>query len=177
MDPQEQAALQKMLDDAIAQRQELDVFIRHVSGRLGVATPSGPNGGGSPRTTVTNTGNHAGADPVENTVEAEYFGRNSTDAAYAILSKFGDVRHTLKTKQLYDALKKGGVQISGEDVLYRSLARSNRFRKVARGTWGLSEWYPNAPKAQRSKATNVSSLTPDEMDETSTDEDTEVQSA
>jgi hypothetical protein len=162
MDAHEQAALQKILDDAVAQRQELDVVIRHVAKRLGVPAPTGPAGGGR----SSNGLNNAGVDPVENTVAAEYYGLTSTDAAYAVLSKFGSRQNTLKTKQLYDAIKKGGVAIQNEDGLYRSLARSNRFRKVGRGLWGLSEWYPTTAKpARKTDLTNISPLAASDSDE------------
>src|SRR5205807_8464338 len=87
---------------------------------------------------------------------------NGTDAAYKVLSKFGNKQHPLKTKQLFDAVRKGGVQINSEEGFHKSLARSGRFKKVGRGLWGLTEWYPAAAKktvaSQRGDLTNVSEL-------------------
>jgi hypothetical protein len=186
MDEQEKTVLRSLLDKKIAERDRLTLFIDTIAAELGEPVPSGPSGNGSP--TVTRSGARLGADPVASTNEGEYFSFTSTDAAREILTKYGDRQHPIKTSVLYQALKKGGVTISSEDVLYRSLARSNRFRKVGRGLWGLSDWYPTSAKQPASKRepdmSNVTNLEPpapfvvDTDGEVSHgDEDAEVNSA
>ncbi|MEX2255449.1 MAG: hypothetical protein WEC34_08420 [Acidimicrobiia bacterium] len=170
-------------DNFVAQRQKLDVMIAMLSEQLGEQPPSGP-GGGLPTDLVGAGvgGGAAGGDPVAGTNEGAYFGFTSTKAAGEILRLYGDQHHPLKTKQIFDALKKGGVQIASEDGLYRSLSRSRNFRKVGKALWGLSEWYPTPPKRAGSTPDNVSSLSPNGGaavvdDEVSDEESTEVESA
>lgn len=137
MDEQDRAAIKATRDKALADRQKLDVVIAYLSEQLGEPVPDGPAGG-------SGGGIATGGDPVAGTHEGEYYSYASTDAAFEVLSRFGSQQRPLKTKMIFDAVKKGGVDIANEDSLYRSLARSNRFRKVGRGLWGLTEWYPNA---------------------------------
>jgi hypothetical protein len=139
-------ALQSTLDTLIAERDELNVAITVLCKRLGVPVPPDGSGGGGTAGRQSGIRGMQGADPVANTSEGEYFGFVSTKAALDVLTKFGKRERPLKTKDIYDAIKKGGVDISTEDALYRSLARSHRFKKVGRGLWGLSEWYPATPR-------------------------------
>lgn len=134
------SSLQATLDTLLAERAELDVAISVIAKRLGIDPPRG--GGGLPLAHQGSNVGGRGGDPVAGTSEGEYFSFVSTKAALEVLKKFGSRQHPLKTKDIYDAIKKGGVDISNEDSLYRSLSRSHRFRKVGRGLWGLTEWYP-----------------------------------
>ncbi len=143
MNDQEKQALRTLRDKYVAEAQRQLGLAALLSAELGEPPPVG---GGVPvdllaGLTGTN-GGAIGADPVEGTAHGEYLNFNSTDAAYAILTKFGSRQNPLKTRQIYDALKKGGVQLSMEQALYRSLARSHRFKKAGPGSWGLAEWYP-----------------------------------
>lgn len=162
MEDQQMQALRAERDAAVAERTKLDVVISYLSARLGEPPPSG---GGMPSQPAGNiAGNGGGGDPVAGTHEGEYLGETSTDAAYKVLTKFGSKQHLLKTKDLFDAVRKGGVQITSEEGFYKSLARSHRFKKVGRGTWGLMEWYPNltaqkkAAAASRADLTNIAPL-------------------
>lgn len=158
MDEQERHATRTARDAAVAERARLDVVIAYLSERLGEPPPSG-GGGGLPL--MGQTANLGGGDPVAGTHEGEYYGESSTDAAYKVLGKFGNKQHLLKTKDLFDAVRKGGVAITSEEGFYKSLSRSHRFKKIGRGTWGLSEWYPAAAKkaaAARGDLGNVATL-------------------
>lgn len=146
----ESNAMRATLDALVAERDELNVLIAGLAKRLGMEAP------GTGLSTEP-TAPLPGGNPVDGTHEAEYFGFPSTKAAGEVLKKFGSRQRPLKTKDLYDAVRKGGVDISGEDALYRSLARSRHFRKVGRGLWGLSEWYPpRSGKPARPEAPNES---------------------
>jgi hypothetical protein len=153
--------LKAALDALIAERDELNTVIAGLAKRIGVPVPpSGGGGGGNP-----NPGGGGGGDPVAGTFEGEYHGFTSTKAAGEVLKKFGNRQHPIKTKALFDAIKKGGVDIANEDGLYRSLARSRNFRKVGRGIWGLSEWYP-ARTGQRilKNLDGTETIHPDDID-------------
>ena len=164
MDEQWRQAIRAERDAALAERGRLDVVISYLSERLGEPTPPGGPGGLSPN--VSTMSGHDGGDPVEGTHEGEYLGETSTDAAYKVLAKFGSKHRLLKTKELFDAIRKGGVQITSEEGFYKSLARSHRFKKVGRGTWGLMEWYPNLspPKKLTREVSNVADLRTPEVE-------------
>lgn len=171
MDEQQKAALRSLRDKYIADRDKNHMLASLISAELGEPTPGGPSGmdfaslgSGS----SAGSGGSAGADPVAGTAEGEFFNYNSTDAAYDVLKKYGSRTHPLKTKQIFDAIKKGGVQISVEQAMYRSLARSHRFRKVGPGSWGLAEWYPKgtkttAPRTVQNADGSVTELPPDDL--------------
>lgn len=137
-------ALQTTLESLLAERHDLDVAIGVICKRLGIDPP--PSGGGGRGSSFARSGGGGGGDPVTGTTEGEYFGFVSTKAALEILKKFGARQRPLKTKDIYDAITKGGVEIGTEDALYRSLSRSHTFKKVGRGLWGLTEWYPPTTK-------------------------------
>lgn len=163
VDDQERAAIRTTRDKFVADRQKLDMMIAMLSEQLGEPPPGG--GGGLPMGFASSGGGGGGGDPVAGTREGEFFGFTSTKAAGEILRKYGSRQRPLKTKQIYDAIRKGGVDISSEEGFYRSLARSRNFRKVARGTWGLSEWYPPVSK-KAADAANVATIAdPDEVDD------------
>lgn len=144
------AALKAALDSLVVDRDELNVAISVIAKQLGVPVPpgGGGNGGGGAPIPGGGNGSHSGQDPVMGTNEGEYFGYTSTKAAGEILKKFGDRAHPLKTADIYNAIKRGGVQISSEDALYRSLSRSRHYLKVGRGLWGLAAWYPERAAAK-----------------------------
>ncbi len=180
MDDQERAALRATRDKALSERQRLDVVIGYLSEQLGEPVPPDGGGGGF----VWPEGNPGGGgDPVAGTVEGQYLGMTSTKAAREVLATYGNKLNPLTTKQLYEAIKKGGVKISNEESLARMLHRSHTFRKAGRAKWGLSEWYGNTATTSRRRtaaADNVSSLPPNGAttgDEVSDDENTEVESA
>lgn len=180
MDERERAALRTTRDKFLADRNKLDTMIAMLSEQLGEPPPAGGPGSGMSMSFAGAGGADAGSDPLAGTHEGEYFGFTSTKAAGEVLKKFGSRQHPLKTKQIFDAIRKGGVDITSEEGFYRSLARSRNFRKVARGTWGLSEWYPVAPKKGKGE-TDLSNVHPlqdgDEAEISDNEENPEVDTA
>jgi hypothetical protein len=147
IDESERQVLRSLRDRKLAEMARLAEMVDMLSEELGEATPPTPGGGGNgsgiiPLGAQRGFGSPGSIDPVAGTADGEYLNYTSTDAAYDILKKFGNRSHPLKTKQIYEACKKGGVQIGMEQALYRSLGRSHRFKLAGRGSWGLSDWYP-----------------------------------
>jgi hypothetical protein len=146
---------QAVLDSALEERAELDSVIAYASRQLGIEAPQGPmadeggNGG-----SVNLTG-----EPSASVVEGQFVGMSGPKAAKALLERFGRSR-PMKTDEIYAAVKKGGVNIGSSAALYRSLTRDDAFFKVARGRWGLSEWYPDRLTKSGSGGT-----TPDEEED------------
>jgi len=143
--------LRQELDEAIRKRQQLDVVIGYLQTQLGEdpgeipsfqsARPARQSGAGEP-----------GKHPSALVNPGEFYGKTSTTAARAVLDRIGRTR-PLTTGELFEAIKKGGVDIQDQQVLYRSLFRSTQFLKVAKSTWGLAAWYPDSKvKAAREKA-------------------------
>lgn len=138
MTEDELKALQGALDVAVRDRSELDQLIGYLSRRLGVSVPAAEaTASASPPTTHI----APNADPSALVADGEFFGQSATKATKALMAKLGHTR-PLKTNEIFDAIMKGGVRIANAEVLYKSLARSDDFLRVAKGTWGLAEWYP-----------------------------------
>lgn len=134
----ERQAFQTALEAAVRERDELNVLIEHLARRAGVQVPDGVSteaGGSSPLA-------RPDADPSSLVADGEFYGQSATKASKALLGKLGRTR-PLKTPEIYDAVIKGGVKIKDMEVLYKSLARSDDFLRVQKGTWGLAEWYPD----------------------------------
>ena len=145
MDESERQALFAALDVARRDRQELDQLIGYLSRRLGVSEDDesagqtrGTGGGQTPPDVI----------PSTLVADGEFFGMSATKATKALLNKLGRTR-PLKTREIFDAIKKGGVNPATPDVLYKSLARSKDFELASKGTWGLSEWYGNRSRKSR----------------------------
>lgn len=137
--------LQQALDEAVAERDRLDVVIAYLGEMLGVDTaaiawhPASP-GSGRPITPRVDTSTGQ-VDLLSLVAEGEFYGQSMASAASAVLRKIGKP-NALKTAQLVEALRKGGVPVKSGGTLYRSINRNSKFRRVGKGLWGLSEWYP-----------------------------------
>jgi hypothetical protein len=142
MDDLRRKALEDELAEAVGEREHLDHAIAYLADRLGKPIPS--NAGADEQPMV-----HDATSPVT-TSPGEFYGMSSTAAARAVLEKAGRSR-PLKTQEILDLLRRGGVTFTGKSpvgTLYRSLFRSPVFHKVGAGLWGLSAWY--SPAARRS---------------------------
>jgi hypothetical protein len=52
----------------------------------------------------------------------------------------------LTTQDMLDAFRKSGMVLNPKNaatILYTALTRNPKFERVAKKTWGLSEWYPD----------------------------------
>jgi hypothetical protein len=147
MDDLRRKALEEELSEAVRERERLDHAIAYLADRLGKPIPT--SGSADEQGMV-----HDPTAPVT-TAPSEFFGMSSTAAARAVLEKAGRSR-PLKTEEILDLIRLGGVEFKGKDpggTLYRSLFRSPVFQRVGPGRWGLSAWYGTAaarrsPKGQ-----------------------------
>jgi hypothetical protein len=137
---QRKQVLKAELDDAVRQRDDLDTYIAVLAKRLGVEVP-GRSAGGEAENGQSAT---IAGDPVAGVREGQFYGMSGPKASKALLRLVGRDR-PLKTQEIFDAIRKGGVtQIQNANTLYRSLTRDPELHNVGRGRWGLTEWYPNA---------------------------------
>jgi hypothetical protein len=84
-------------------------------------------------------------DTVSMVRDWQFFNKTQPEATEDLLQT---INHPLATATIVECLEKGGLKIGGETPenkkqnLYTILARSGRFGRAARGTWGLPDW-PN----------------------------------
>lgn len=99
----------------------------------------------------------------------QYGGMSGNNAAAELLEAVGRNR-PLTTREIYDAITKGGVKVKDAEVLAKMMKRSGRFHRPVPRRWGLIEWYPNAARAKGSADTDDDDQEPhvtisDEVDE------------
>lgn len=143
--------LQGELEQALRERDRLNVVVAYLSERLGIEEPASDGGETAPTEQALATATEA-ADAVR---EGQFYGMSGPKAAKELLRMFGRTR-PMKTDEIYAAIKKGGVGIGSSGTLYRSMFRDDDFHKVGRGVWGLSEWYPNASKQTKTEGQDES---------------------
>lgn len=147
MDESTREALKRELEEAVRQKARLDVVIQYLQGRMGITAESESEGDREKPQQVS-----AATDPVAAVTASEFYGMSAPKATRELLNRMGRTR-PLKTDAIFIALKKGGVDISSKEVLYRSLFRDESFHKVGRSIWGLAAWYPNAVRRSKREAT------------------------
>jgi hypothetical protein len=110
-----------------------------LSGSTGAPVPF------SPAESKTQKARQQTGDVVSIVREWQFFNKSQPEAAEDLLQTIG---HPLATGTIVECLEKGGMKVGGETAadkkqnLYTILARSGRFGRAARGTWGLPDW-PN----------------------------------
>lgn len=85
--------------------------------------------------------------PASENLAGMFLGMSIVDAAKKLL---GLRKQAMTNAEILAALKAGGVVLTGADplnvvgsVLTRRFGQVGDVVRVARGTWGLKEWYPN----------------------------------
>lgn len=147
MDESTRETLKRELEEAVRQKARLDVVIQYLQGRMGITAESESE---TDRDKPQSVG--AGVDPIAAVTASEFYGLSAPKATRELLNRMGRTR-PLKTDDIFKAIKKGGVDISSKEVLYRSLTRDGSFHKVGRSIWGLAAWYPNAVRRSKREAT------------------------
>lgn len=130
----------ELLEQVRRERDELNVLIQGLEKRLGITPETQSNG--TPNATQPRVKISVEAIPVG------YFHNLSQAAAAEKLLKLNP-GHPLKTPEILEAFRKGGMQITSKNavqILYTTLKRSARFERVAKHAWGLAEWYPEKRK-------------------------------
>lgn len=134
-------ALEQALAALLEERSVLDQAIAGLERRLGKST-----GTASPATAI-------GKKPVPTSGEivahpGEFHQHSLPEAAEKILHRAG---RPVKTNEIVSALQRAEFSSKSKTLaqsVYTSLARNPTFEKVRPNTWGLREWYPNAPTAE-----------------------------
>lgn len=135
MNEVERQVLEGQRIDALRKRDELDVVIKYFDSILG-ARPDDAVPAGEPATSPA-----AGIqDPLSPVNEGEFYGMSATKASKVVLERVGKSR-PLKTAEIFEAIRKGGVAFKSKEGLYKSLDRDPTFRKIPPGRWGLDAWY------------------------------------
>ena len=133
-----------LLEQLRAERSELDLLIRGLEKRLGVAPQ--PTEGTSdqaltPKITVS----------LDN-IPVGFF-HNLSQAASAEKLLRMNPGHPLTTNEIMEAFRKGGMDAPSKNaitILYTALKRSPKFERVAGKAWGMADWYPE--KRRRKEA-------------------------
>jgi hypothetical protein len=140
-----------VLADLRAQRQQIDQTIallealrnRPALGAMAGITPSFIGGAGLP----TPEAPAAAAPHTDAMGPGAFLGLTIVDAAKKLLAQ---ERRQLNNSQIFEAFKRGGLILNSADplntvgsVLNRRFQQVGDIVRVARGTWGLKEWYPN----------------------------------
>jgi hypothetical protein len=125
------------------------------------------------------TGNGA----VASTIRADQFANYSfpSEAARAFLAQRGPTKGAVELDAIFDALQRGGfawgsAKNDPKGGLRIALGKDGQVRRLANGTYGLWEWYPNAkrPSAtvtrRRTSAASASADTGADDDETDDEE-------
>jgi len=136
-------AKQALLADWEAKREELDSLIRALRRELGMSarTAQQPEAGSA---TLAATG------PVnvnELVTPGDFLGLTQVDAIQQFLSRTG--RKPVSPQEIAQALLRGKAVESALDEkglknLSSLLSKTGTFFSVARGRWGLKEWYPKS---------------------------------
>lgn len=151
MDETRRRVLLAELEDAKRELEGLGLFIETLSKRLGIDPDTSPTAEqAGPTDAAAST-----QEPSTLIYPNEFVGLSLPKAAEAVLMRFSPApnRRPLKTVELTNAIRKGGLQVANSSQLYRSLHKHARFRTVGRGVWGLDEWYPGPRKPSRQEQT------------------------
>jgi hypothetical protein len=131
----------KLLEEAIRKRDELNTFIKVLQEMSG-ASPSMPEPVSVGSQQQPFTPGQEVADPLTAVYPGMFFGKSQTTAVKMLLER---VHRPLKTAEVIECLKKGGVEIGGSKPsrnLWGILNRaSDTFILVPKAGWGLMDWY------------------------------------
>lgn len=145
-----------VIADLRAQRDRIDTAITALEGLRGCVTTApasvAPAGGdAAPK------GMGAGA----------FLGLSIVDASKKLLTH---ERRQMTNAELVDGLKRGGLALNSQEplntvgsVMNRRFIQVGDVVRVARGTWGLKEWYPNRSFKPKGEAADPSRPTDDDL--------------
>lgn len=144
LDPAHRNILEHELAQVRAQKARLATTEEYLLDRLGLTADDAPasdaasqNGGA--QTERRKLG--ASANVADAVNPMQYYGLSVTKGAAEVLDMVGRDR-PLRSREIYEALVKGGLSPKNVEVVGKMLKRDKRFHQVKRGMWGLSHWYP-----------------------------------
>lgn len=146
-------AKQMILSDWEKKRDELDLLISALRNELGIASNGTGESGFAPQLSTA-------AIKVDELVQpGDFFGMTQIGAAKEFLSRLN--KRTASLNEIGAALYRGKAvsspfQESGLKNLSSVLSRSEDLISVAKGRWGLTEWYPGRKKKGRKSVPDAS---------------------
>jgi DNA-directed RNA polymerase delta subunit len=118
-------------------RKRIETFqelIRELQAEIGES-----EGAQGPQLSDSNQESSGTSSSIPEVKEWQFLGKTQPEAAKALLKMVG---HPLKTEQIMEAIKKGGVEVGGQKfTFYTILSRNPDLVRVRRNTWGLVEWH------------------------------------
>lgn len=134
-------------------RDEYDTLAKALRRELGIAESSAPKAEAQSSATSGN-GSGAGLDVNQLVTPGDFFGMTQVEAIQMFLTRGN--RKTATLKEIAAALYRGKATetlLEGDRLknLSSLLSKTEVFFPVARGRWGLAEWYPGKQKTRRSK--------------------------
>lgn len=154
---------QAVLADLKTKRDKLNAAIAGIEVMLGIsssASIAAPSESGTP-------GNV--------TIESDTFFNLSTPDAVRKYLRMSKKPKT--TSEITAALEQGGFTHQSDDfantvgaILARLASKQAGISKVARATWGLSEWYGSSKKAKKINGQSSTNIAPDAPDDSEDDE-------
>jgi hypothetical protein len=170
MDEARRIALTAELEDAKRERDILDGYIEGLMIRLGVQVEDG--GQPDPGLAAPGVNGQLSNDVLSLVWDQEFHGWTMPKAAVEVLRRWSPEPHhrPLKTGELLDALRKGGLIIKDSRVLYRSLYTTPRLKNIKGGRWGLAAWYPPDRNKNGSNAGRQEQLVEDLVEDSGEDD-------
>ena len=144
-----------VLADLYAQRDRIAVAISALEGLRG--------GSAAPVASAS-----AADTPKQGMGAGAFLGMSIVDAAKKLLAH---ERRQMNNAELVEGLKRGGLALNSADplntvgsVLNRRFIQVGDVVRVARGTWGLKEWYPNRSFKSSVRAADAEASRPTDQD-------------
>jgi hypothetical protein len=138
MDEARRAALLEDYKDATRERDQLNVYVEALAGRLGIKEFTAAS------VSAADDSANLTDDVTTLVYEGEFVGMGIPAASEITLRRWSPVPaiRPIKTTGILSALRKGGLDIAEPRIVYRSLYSTPRFKNLKGGFWGLAEWYP-----------------------------------
>jgi len=155
MDDARRQVLLAELAEAKQERDDLSIYIKTLSARLGLdSDPEREREGveGTPSTTPSTVAPNV--EPAALVYEGEFIGVSLPKAAAEVLRRYSPAPHKrpVKTPALVTALKKGGASVDSPRQLYKTLYNARALHAIKGGQWGFAAWYPEQVRAKAVKA-------------------------
>lgn len=124
----------EFLEQLKKERDELDLLILGLERKLGIGEdPIEPSASTAPKMKFT----------IEDVPMGFFHNLSQPQAAEKLLKL--NPGQPLTTQDMLDAFRRSGMTLNPKNaatILYTALTRNPKFERVAKKTWGLSEWYP-----------------------------------
>ena len=139
LDPAHRNILQHELDEVRRTIAELTVTEAYLARRLGIESGDDSTGLAPDADSGPSSGPTGNVADLVNPLQ--FYGMSITKAAEEVLTMVGRNR-PLRTREIFEAVTKGGLTVKSTEIVGKMLKRSKKFHQLQRGIWGLAAWYP-----------------------------------